>query len=175
MAKYLLIGVFCFVLSTTLYGQLIYSGSFDFKNQTTFSLVSENDTVRVQIAKKKIDINSSAEKSFGFKKIRRNQFLYFNNSGTNLVVQTKKKLTVEPGVIFTFKKRTAKELILADSDGKIALTAEYNFKYPVANYKIYIYDFTRLPELLSFATYYLFEKSKDLKSAYETPYIYFGN
>ena len=172
MKKYLLIGLFLLTINT-LFGQLVYSGRFDFKNKTTFSLASENDTVTVQIAKKQIDINSSARNLFGFKKIKRNQFLFFKNSDTSEVVQTKKKLTFQSGLFFAFKKRTSKELILVDADGKIALTAEYDFKYPVANYKIYIYDNTRLPELLSFATHYLFENSRELKDAYETPYIYF--
>jgi hypothetical protein len=173
MAKYLLVGVFCILLSKTLYGQLIYTGSFDLKNQATFSLVSENETVTVQIAKKQIEIESSARNSFGFKKLRRNQFIFFNNSDTSQVVQTKKKITFQSGLFFVIKKGTAKELILLDSDGKIALTAEHDFKYPIANYKFYVYDETKLPELVSYATYYFFEKSKALKTDYETPYIFF--
>ncbi len=161
-------------ISGILIGQSIYSGSFDLKNQSAFNLISENEIVTVQIAKKQIDINNSEKNTYGLRKIKSNQFLFFCGSDSIQIVQAKKKLTFQPGLVFDYKKRTLKELILVDAEGKIALNAEYDFKYPVANYKINIQGNTKIKELLSYATYYLFDKSKKLKNAYETPYIYFG-
>ncbi|HNR41037.1 MAG TPA: hypothetical protein PKL65_02300 [Bacteroidales bacterium] len=174
MKRRLLIIVICVITCNTLAGQSAYSGSFNFKNQTTFNLVSENDSVTVQIARKQIIFNNASGNLSGIKKIKRNHLLIFNNSDTSQVVQTKRKLTFQSGLFYPYKKRTSKELILADHDGQIVLNAEYGFRYPVANYKITIYDKTKFTELLSYATYYLFANSRDLKNAYETPYIYFG-
>lgn len=175
MKKYLFITGFCLLAANTIFGQGTFSGSFDFKNQTAFSLVSGNDSVTVQVAKKQIALNAATGNLFGVKKTGRKHLLYFNNGDTIQITRTKRELAFQPGLIFTCKERTSRKLTLADADGQTVLKAAYDFRYPVASYIIHVHDSIRFRELLSYATYYLFENSKELKTAYETPFIYFGS
>jgi hypothetical protein len=168
------IGLFCLLMSNLSVAQIIYTGSFDFKKENEFNLTSDIDTISITVANKKMNFGSEATNSFSFSKTRRNNFVLNLNSDTVIVVQTKRNISFSSGMTFYFNKKSAKQLILTDGNEKMLLSAEYVFKYPIASYEITIYEKDNLPELVSYSTYYLFEKSRNLKNDYETPYIYFG-
>jgi hypothetical protein len=161
----------CLFLSNTALAQTTYTGILNLNKKDNLTLVSGTDSIRIEIGKKKLDITKKNQVQFS--QTKRNNYILQIGDTLLTVSESKRQITYSSGIYFIFDKKTAKKLRLKDEFGKIALEADYTFKYPSASYKVTLFGNTHPSELIAYATYYLINKSKELKTAYDTPYVFF--
>jgi len=150
-----------------------YIGSLNLNNKDkTFILTSELDTVNVLIGKKRLDFNNNDH--FSFIKTKSKNYTLVDKYDTIIIMKKRKKIEYSPDISFFIVKKKSKQLVLKDKTGRVVLDADYFLKKGITDFNLTISDNTYNTGLLAYATYYLFNQSKMLKAAYDTPFIYFG-
>lgn len=152
--------------------QTSYTGKVNLKkNHDYFNLVSSSDSYNVQINKK--SLNFSKQNDFSFIKINRNNYNLVKDGDSIFIKDGRKQIEYSLGLTLYPVKKKRKQVILKDKYGNKVLDAKFNLKRSISDFNIAIFDEKHKTELLSYAAHYLYFKSKTLRDANNTPYIYF--
>jgi hypothetical protein len=155
-----------------LYSQTSYNGKVNLnKKNNSFNLVSSSDSFNVKIDKKSLTFSNPS--NFSFVKIRNNNYNLVKEGASISIRDAKNQIEFSTGLILYPVSKKNKQIILKDEEGKIVLDAKFHLKRGISDFNIAIFDNKHKIELLSYATHYLYFKSKRLKESNDTPYIYF--
>ena len=153
--------------------QSFYYGQFNLKNDTDFELKSDNHNIKVIPGKKNLKFTDPGEHVIQFKQCKKGQY-EMNSAGAIInATETRKHLTFSNELQFIFDRKSTKKLVLKDDSGKTVLKAKLKFQYPVAQFNIDVYEEKYLKELVAYASYYLIDRSKRIKSAFDSPYMHY--
>jgi hypothetical protein len=141
------------------------------KKDNSFHVVSSSDSFNVVVEKKNLKFSNSND--FSFIKTDKNTYNLVQEGGSISIKLTKKQIEYSTGLILYPVKRKNKQIILKNKDGNIVLDAKFHLKRGISDFNIALFDTRYKTELLSYAVHYLYFKSKKLKEADHTPYIYF--
>jgi len=155
-----------------LYAQTNYNGKVNLnKKENSFNLVSSADSFNVKIDKKSLTFSNPND--FSFIKKNKSNYNLIKEGESISIKDARNQIEYSNGLILYPVSKKNKQIILKDKDGKTVLDARFQLKRGISYFNIAIFDNKHKTELLSYATHYLYFKSKNLKAANDTPYIYF--